>query len=147
VQEQEPLWTLPLDGALLYEQEEDLLNKWAKTMPARDYRGTTAHIRMERLGMTASFLCGIQIGDYNTVRKRMVQMGAPVSIKNNPPLKVGDYVQVEPGNSVKFEMVGQRGTLLEYFRRDKKWGIDMDNGIPTMIMVGNLKRVERGQME
>lgn len=40
-------------------------------------------------------------------------------------------------------MVGQRGTLMDYFWDEDKWGIDMDNGIPTMIKKGNLRRVER----
>lgn len=131
------------DELSLSDDEEDLMNQWAKTMPKRDYRGTTARKRMDQLGMTASFVKEIKVGDWKKVRKRMVQMDAPVNIRNTPPLQEGDYVQVEAGNSVKFEMVGQRGTLMDYFWDEDKWGIDMDNGIPTMIKKGNLRRVER----
>lgn len=134
----EPRWILPRKDD---DEEDDLLEQWARTMPARDYRGATPQIRMEQLGMTAAFVRGIEIGDWGAVKKRMVQMSAPVNITNTPPLKQGDHVQVEPGNSVRRELVGERGILIEYFKREKKWGIDMDNGTPTRIKAGNLKRV------
>ena len=49
-----------------------------------------------------------------------------------------------PGNSVKWAMVGERGTLLEYFPEDDKWGIEIDSsGEAVLVKEGNLKRIPR----
>ena len=55
-----------------------------------------------------------------------MEVGRKVKMVNRPPLKIGDCVQVVAGNNIKFETVGQRGILSEYFPAGREWGVDFD---------------------
>jgi hypothetical protein len=123
-------------------EQKDTRQAWAAAMPKRDYIAPTAEETMRRLGMTASFLQGLAVGDWLAVKRRMVAVGRPVQIQNDPPLKAGDYIEVVAGNDVKWETVGQRGIIVEFSRRDKKWGIEFDEDCPGLVLQGNLRRIE-----
>mmetsp|Transcript_29511 Transcript_29511/g.62634 ORF Transcript_29511/g.62634 Transcript_29511/m.62634 type:complete len:129 (-) Transcript_29511:38-424(-) len=101
---------------------------------------------MRALGITPQFVNGIQVGDWHSLTMRMMQADDPVNHVNTPPLRAGDYVEVLPGNSVKWATVGKHATLMEYFGDDDKWGIDL-TGIPSLVKAGNLKRIARNPDE
>ena len=113
-------------------------------MPRKLIRpGCTARKAMEMAGMTVGFLKGLKIGDHLAVKDRMKACSKRVIVKNNPPLKEGDFVEVVVGNEVRWQWVGQKGILRDYFKRDKKWGIEFQNGDCVLIMADNLKRISK----
>ena len=68
-------------------------------------------------------------------------MDAEVNYVNNPRLKVGNRVEVLPGNGLRWDWVGQHGKLMEYFRDRNRWGVALEeSGEQGLIMAGNLKR-------
>ena len=106
--------------------------------------GRSASEEMKALGITPAFVEGLPVGNWHRLVMRMREADAPVNYENDPPLEPGDFVEVLPGNSVKWAMVGERGTLLDYFPEDDKWGIEMDSsGEAVLVREGNLKRTQR----
>lgn len=127
---------LPRNEAILMQAWEDSMPDHM-IMPGHESKNQT----IRDLGITQSFVKGVRVGDWHSLVMRMVAMDAPINYINKPALREGDYVEVLPGNSVKFSNMGQRGHLLEYFDDSGKWGIDFKSGIPSMVMAGNLKRI------
>lgn len=122
--------------------EMQLIQAWAATAPPRLTKlASTPEAAMARLGITPDFLHGLTIGDWDGVDARMMQGFKKTKAKNKSPLQRGDYVQILPGNHVNFQMVGQQGTLLEYFKKDRKWGLELDSGDKVMILAKNLQKI------
>ena len=97
---------------------------------------------MKGLEIRPALVKGIPIGNWHLlITQRIMKADAPVSYVNEPPLSEGDRVEVLPGNSVKWEMVGQKGRIMDYFEDEDKWGIDIEGGQPSLVMAGNLKRI------
>jgi hypothetical protein len=121
------------------------MQKWEVTFPRRMLipEHPTKSGSMKALGITPALLKGLRIGNWHAVTMRFIEAGAPINYINKPPLNEGDRVEVLPGNSVMWATVGQKGVLDCYFEEDDKWGIDIEGGIPTMVMAGNLKRIPK----
>ena len=119
-----------------------LVEQWlAEPHPKWLTKKDPARKAISKLGIDEPFLQGLVVGDWGAVQERLKLSMKQVQVRNNPPLRVGDRVEVVAGNHVKWESVGQRGTLADYFSDCKKWGIEMDDGEPVLILQGNLKRV------
>ena len=94
---------------------------------------------MKALGIRPPLVKDMPIGNWHLlITQRIMKADAPVTYINEPPLSV----EVLPGDSVKWEMVGQRGRIMDYFEYDDKWGIDIEGGQPSLVMAGNLKRID-----
>lgn len=122
-----------------------LMQQWERSMdPTMVKDGRSASEEMKKLGITPAFVKGLPVGNWHRLVMRMQLADAPVRYKNDPPLEPRDYIEVLPGNSVKWDMVGERGTLVEYFVEDDKWGIEMEiSGEAVLVREGNLKRIPR----
>jgi len=128
-----PARTLPLVEQWLAEPHPKWLTMHrGAPVPARE--------KMSKLGIDEPFLQGLAVGDWDAAQERLHLCMKQVQVQNSPPLRAGDRVEVTAGNHVKWESVGQRGTLAEYFSDCKKWGIEMDDGEPVLILQGNLRR-------
>ena len=96
---------------------------------------------MDHLSITPELVQGISVGDWHQVVTRIQQMDAEVNYVNNPRLRVGNRVEVLPGNGLRWDWVGQHGKLMEYFRDRNRWGVALEeSGEQGLIMAGNLKR-------
>jgi hypothetical protein len=133
------------EGYWSYHGDDDrILSEWAATMPAKNLiPGTDAPETMCRLGISIHYVKGLALGDWAALDQRLAQSCQKVKVRNNPPLKVGDFIEAVAGNHVKWECVGQRGTLEQYFKKEKKWGIRFKSVFlsPTLLTEDSLKRV------
>ena len=126
--------------------ERLLLKQLANAMPAKMRKDDVPPLElMQMLGINLQFLSGLATGDWDAAFKRLVMVSKKIEVKNNPPLKVGDYVEVQAGNDVLWNIVGKHGYLEQYFPHEKKWGILYDKNYPPggLVMANNLLRVSK----
>ena len=124
--------------------ERDLMKKWEETFPPTMLvpGHPTKSGSMKALAIRPALVKGIRIGNwYALTTQRIMKADAPVNYVNNPPLSRGDCVEILPGNAIKWELVGQKGIIMDYFDDDDKWGIEIKGGMPSLVMAGNLKRI------
>ena len=121
-----------------------LMTKWEKSMPpSQRLPNTSAAQTLKNMNITPQFVEGIPIGNWSLLIHRMQLVGKSVYIRNVPKLQRGDYVEIMPGNGIKWPMVGKRGIIMDYFEDEDKWGMEMDDQKigPSLVFAGNLKRV------
>lgn len=127
-------------------QERELMEAWALSMPPHmEVLDGSARATLSKLGIRPAVVQGIRVGDWHSLMMRLRDADSKVKVKNEFPfLEEGNYIEIVAGNSVKYECVGQRGVLKEYFRGEQKWGIDLDeDGDPSLIHKNNLKRLAK----
>ena len=130
---------LPSDQAVL-------MTKWEKSMPASQrLPNTSAAQTLKNMNITPQFVEGIPIGNWSLLIHRMQLVGKSVYTRNVPKLQRGDYVEILAGNGIKWQLVGERGTIVDYFADEDKWGMEMDKREigPSLVFAGNLKRLKR----
>jgi hypothetical protein len=128
---------LPPDQAVL-------MTKWEKSMPASQrLPNTSAAQTLKNMNITPQFVEGIPIGNWSLLIHRMQLVGKSVYTRNVPKLQRGDYVEILPGNGIKWQLVGEKGFIIDYFADEDKWGMEMDDQKigPSLVFAGNLKRV------
>ena len=128
---------LPPDQAVL-------MTKWEKSMPASQrLPNTSAAQTLKNMNITPQFVEGIPIGNWSQLIDRMQLVGKSIYIRNVPKLQRGDYVEILPGNGIKWQLVGEKGFIIDYFADEDKWGMEMDDQKigPSLVFAGNLKRV------
>jgi hypothetical protein len=121
-----------------------IVDQWLEMKPYPQWltcRREEVRVVMRKLGVGAEHLAGLKVGDWHGAHDRLEQSMKKVNVRNTPPLRAGDRIEVQAGNHLKWPSVGMRGTLEEYFPDTAKWGIQMDDGEPVCIMAANLKRV------
>ena len=125
------------------ELEDRLMDQWEASITPRDMPPgcRSPEDAMEYYNITPDLVTGLPVGAWPEAIARRQALERNVNYKNTPPLQVRDTVEVLAGNHVKWTSVGQRGTLGEYFRPEKKWGLVLEDGQPVMIKAANLKRV------
>jgi hypothetical protein len=139
-QQHRGMWTYTPSPA----EQEAVMEQWAQRMRETLYIGTTARAEMARRGITPTVLRCLPVNaPWAALFHLMLSRVAPIHVRNSPPLKRGDYVEIQAGNHVQWESVGKRGTLVEYFRDNDHWGVDMELGDPGLTMAANLKRITR----
>ena len=128
---------LPPDQAVL-------MTKWEKSMPASQrLPNTSAAQTLKNMNITPQFVEGIPIGNWSLLIDRMQLVGKSIYIRNVPKLQRGDYVEILAGNGIKWQLVGEKGFIIDYFADEDKWGMEMDDQKigPSLVFAGNLKRV------
>eukprot|EP00984_Skeletonema_dohrnii_P002810 scaffold961_cov83-Skeletonema_dohrnii-CCMP3373.AAC.6 len=126
-----------------------LMTQWERSMDQSLRKpNMSASQTMKAMGITPSFVKGLPVGNWFLLVSRMELVGKRVYTPNSPPLHEGDYIEIVPGNDIKWALVGERGTIVDYFEDEDKWGIEMDNDGefgPSLVFAGNLRRVRRGE--
>mmetsp|Transcript_20962 Transcript_20962/g.34591 ORF Transcript_20962/g.34591 Transcript_20962/m.34591 type:complete len:250 (+) Transcript_20962:169-918(+) len=123
-----------------------VMTQWEKAMPpSQRLPNTSAAQTLKNMNITPQFVKGIPIGDWLQLINRMELASKRVYMRNIPALQRGDYVEVLPGNHVKWALVGERGVVMDYFDDEDKWGMEMDKREiePSLVFAGNLKRLSR----
>lgn len=123
------------------------MTQWEHSMdPSLNRPNMSSSATMKAMAITPEFVTGLPIGDWYQLVQRMQQVSKTVHYINSPPLKSGDYIEIIPGNNIKWGLVGQRGTIMDYFGDENKWGIEMDSHTlgPSLVYAGNLKRIKAG---
>ena len=123
-----------------------LMTKWEKSMPASQrLPNTSAAQTLKNMNIAPQFVEGIPIGNWSQLIDRMQLVGKSVYMRNVPKLQRGDYVEILAGNGIKWQLVGERGTIVDYFADEDKWGLEMDKREigPSLVFAGNLKRLKR----
>jgi len=125
-----------------------LMTQWERSMDLSLRKpNMSASQTMKAMGITPSFVKGLPIGNWFLLVSRIQSVGKRVYTPNSPPLREGDYIEIVPGNDIKWALVGERGTIVDYFEDENKWGIEMDNDGefgPSLVFAGNLRRVRSG---
>ena len=149
-EEPDPVTRAAKDWNTLYPLPEHarLMTEWEKRMDdAMCMEGMSKFETMVYLKITPDFVEGIRTGDWTTLVRRMMEVDKPLN--NNTTTKKfrpGDYIEVMKGNHIKWNMVGERGILCDYFEDEDKWGIEMDSPKlgPSLVYAGNLKLIKKG---
>ena len=124
-----------------------LMMQWERSMDSKMRRpNRSASETMKAMAITPEVVKGIPVGHWFLLVSRMELVGKPMKFPNSPPLRAGDYIEIVPGNDIKWGLVGQRGTIVDYYGDDDKWGIEMDSPAfgPSLVHAGNLKRIRAG---
>jgi len=124
-----------------------LMTQWEQSMPSSHLQpNTSAAQTLKNMRITPAFVKDIPIGNWLALIHRMQSVEKRVYIKNVPPLHSGDYVEIVAGNHIKWELVGEKGCIVDYFDDEDKWGLEMDKKEeigPSLVFAGNLKRLSR----
>ena len=149
-EEPDPVTRAAKDWNTLYPQPETarLMTEWEKSMDnAMCYEGMSKFETMVYMAITPDLVKGIRTGDWTTLVRRIMEVDKPLSnTTTTTKFRPGDYIEVMKGNHIKWNMVGERGILCDYFEDEDKWGIEMDNPKlgPSLVCAGNLKLIKKG---
>jgi hypothetical protein len=96
---------------------------------------------MKKMGVDARMLEGLTIGDWAGVARRMMDSVNEVRTRNDPPLQVGDHVEIFPGNAMTWPLQRETGTLLTENPDGEGWRVDTAGGVRDYVDIRNIKRL------
>lgn len=96
---------------------------------------------MKKMGVDARMLEGLTIGDWAGVARRMMDSVNEVRTRNDPPLQVGDHVEIFPGNAMTWPLQRETGTLLMENPDGEGWRVDTAGGVRDFVDTRNIKRL------